>query len=111
MTDDSDLEVERERLLELVASLRSTFDGIVDAAADVATDDEHDPEGHTIAFERQQTAALLRGAESRLEEIDLAISRLEAGEYGTCETCGRSIPAERLDALPATRHCVSCAAP
>lgn len=53
----SRLEELRTATLRRAASLASSFDGIVEAARDVATDDEHDPEGHTIAWERQQVAA------------------------------------------------------
>lgn len=106
----------RYRLRELrtvtvqrAASLEASFDGIVAAASDVATDDEHDPEGHTIAWERQQIAALLNESRSALAEIDAAVQRLDDGHYGTCTSCGRSIAAARLDALPATPTCVTCA--
>lgn len=105
----------RSRLNELRAAtmqradnLVSSFEGIVEAASDVATDDEHDPEGHTIAWERQQVAALLDETRVTLAEIDAAEQRLEAGSYGTCTTCGLAIGVERLDALPATPTCVNC---
>lgn len=73
-------------------------------------DDEHDPEGAGIAFERQQTAALLARARADLAELDAAAARLAQGTYGVCEACGAAIPAERLDARPAARTCVGCAA-
>lgn len=92
-----------------VASLVSSFDGIVEATSDVATDDEHDPEGHTIAWERQQIAALLDEARTTLSDIDAAERRLSDGLYGRCTTCGRQIPPERLEALPAAPTCVDCA--
>jgi RNA polymerase-binding transcription factor DksA len=75
----------------------------------VATDDEHDPEGHTIAFERQQVAALLRDAHVRIAELDVALDRLDQGTYGSCVSCGRAIDPERLDAVPATARCIDCA--
>jgi len=107
----------RDRLRELRAetlnranSLGTSFDGIVEAATDVATDDEHDPEGATIAWERQQVAALLDETNAALAEIDAAEARVDDGSYGTCTTCGEAVGAERLDALPATPICVGCAA-
>jgi RNA polymerase-binding transcription factor DksA len=100
---------ERERAQRRLVELELLFAGVVDAARDVATDDEHDPEGQTIAYERQQLAALVTEARSQVREFDQAISRLADGRYGTCERCGREIPAERLEALPATSICVSCA--
>jgi DnaK suppressor protein len=90
-------------------SLEASFDGIVEAACDVATDDEHDPEGHTIAWERQQLAALLDEARVALADIEAATHRFAAGLYGICTTCGLAIAVERLDALPATPICVDCA--
>lgn len=92
-----------------IVSLVNSFEAIVEATGDNATDDEHDPEGHTIAWERQQIAALLEEARAKLADIEAAVQRLDAGLYGSCTICGREIAAERLDALPATPTCVTCA--
>jgi DnaK suppressor protein len=89
--------------------LRRDLDRFVEAAQSVSTDDEHDPEGATIAFERQQVAALLDSAERQLAELDAAVARLDAGEYGRCETCGEPIAAERLLVRPAATRCITCA--
>ncbi len=99
----------RHATVRRAASLAISFDDIVEAASDVATDDEHDPEGHTIAWERQQLAALLNETKSTLSDIDAAEQRVVDGLYGICTICGREIAAERLDALPATPTCVTCA--
>lgn len=45
-----------------------------------------------------------------LEGIERALARLDQGEYGVCETCGRLITLKRLEALPFTTRCVECAA-
>lgn len=99
----------RTATIRSAASFVSSFDGIVEATIDVATDDEHDPEGHTIAWERQQIAALLDETRITLTDIEAAEQRLDDGLYGTCTTCGLEIAVERLDALPATPTCVNCA--
>jgi DnaK suppressor protein len=93
-----------------IAALTREFDGIVDSAALGATDDEHDPEGATIAFERAQIASLLEQARRHLADLDEAIRRVEAGTYGRCDHCGQPITAERLAARPAARTCIGCAA-
>jgi DnaK suppressor protein len=49
-----------------------------------------------------------RGKEE-IEEIDLAIDKMESGSYGICELCGKSIPFKRLKVLPVTRLCRKCA--
>jgi RNA polymerase-binding protein DksA len=103
------LAAEREAALAQVETLTREFEAMVAASESSNADDEHDPEGATIAFERQQIAALLEQAHRRLAEIDDAFARREAGTYGVCENCGRPIGAERLAARPAARTCIDCA--
>ncbi|MBC2960223.1 TraR/DksA C4-type zinc finger protein [Nocardioides deserti] len=81
---------------------------MVEASRDTNADDEHDPEGATIAFERSQLDTLVRQASRRLTEIEAALIRLDTGGYGICERCGRAIPAERLEVRPDARRCVAC---
>ncbi|MCU1400469.1 MAG: hypothetical protein JWN62_3578 [Acidimicrobiales bacterium] len=100
---------EAARSSEQAAALSASFEAIVGAAELVNTDDEHDPEGTTIAFERAQITALHRQALADVESIGHALDRLDAGTYGACETCGQPIGIDRLTALPASIHCVSCA--
>ena len=100
---------ERERAVEQIDALASDLNAVVASTSEVATDDEHDPEGQTIAFERQQIAALLESARARLIDLDAALERLDTGTYGRCEQCGIVIPDERLAARPETRTCVACA--
>ncbi len=110
MTDwERRLEADRQMTLERLARLRDDFGGIVDASRDSNADDEHDPEGSTIAFERSQVGALARQVEGRLAEIDAALVRVRAGLHGRCERCARQIPQERLEARPVARTCVACA--
>lgn len=106
----SRLEAERERTLGRLAGLTGDFDAVVAASRDSNADDEHDPEGATIAFERSQVAALVRQARLHLVEIDAAAARLDAGEYGACEQCGEPIGEDRLSARPVARTCIRCAA-
>jgi DnaK suppressor protein len=92
-----------------LAALERDFDAMVAAAAEVATDDEHDPEG-TTAFDRQHVAALVSGAREHLAEIARALQRLDDGSYGRCERCGRPIGSARLAARPTATTCIDCAA-
>ena len=103
------LDAERAETLDRITALRREFDGIVESTALVATDDEHDPEGATIAFERAQLAALLEAAEDNMASLDEALARLREGRYGTCQACGRPIGPARLAARPAARTCITCA--
>jgi len=83
---------------------------MVGASAGSNIDDEHDPEGSTVAFERAQVAALLDEARAHLNDLDHALTRLDAGTYGVCERCTAPIGFERLTAKPAVRSCIACAA-
>jgi RNA polymerase-binding transcription factor DksA len=103
--------VERERVAVRgrIAELDRSFDAIAESVDTANTDDEHDPEGTTLAFERAQVVSLLGEARARLDALDVAAARIDAGTYGTCERCGREIGAARLAARPDARDCVDCA--
>ena len=103
------LVAELARTEEQVVSLARQFDDIVAAAEISNTDDEHDPEGTTIAFERAQVSALHRQAIRDAAALQRTLADLDDKEFGACEQCGCPIGFERLVALPATRRCVECA--
>jgi DnaK suppressor protein len=107
--DRSRLEAERKATLDRLTALERDFAGIVESAGQANTDDEHDPEGATLAFERQHLAALAGQARDHLGEVDAALSRLTAGQYGRCQRCDKPIPAGRLAARPTATTCVTCA--
>lgn len=94
---------------ERAVRLRGLLDSLTEAAEGANVDDEHDPEGSTLAFERQQVAALLRQAEADLVELAAARERVAAGTYGRCEVCGGPVGEGRLEARPTARTCVGCA--
>ncbi|MCY7395331.1 MAG: TraR/DksA C4-type zinc finger protein [Nocardioides sp.] len=100
---------DRDRTAAFVTQLREEYRGFVEASRDTNADDEHDPEGSTIAFERAQVGSVILAADRRLEEIQSALERLDAGAYGGCECCGKPIPTARLAVRPAARACVGCA--
>ncbi|ETK36632.1 TraR/DksA family transcriptional regulator [Microbispora sp. ATCC PTA-5024] len=105
------LTAERAAAVTRVGVLTLAWDDIVASSSLVAVDDEHDPEGATIAFERAHVQALLDQARSQLADLDLALERLGRGRYGTCERCGQPIALERLRARPAATTCVHCTRP
>lgn len=92
-------------LTDLGAQIRA----IQDTASVSSGDDEHDPEGQTVAYEQAQLRALRQTARRDVVEADEALARWDAGTYGFCERCGVAIPEERLEARPTARTCVSCA--
>jgi DnaK suppressor protein len=100
---------EQARARQLVAALEREFAGLAEAASSAGTDDEHDPEGATLAFERQHAAALLEAAREQVAAAGAALRRLAEGRYGACDRCGQPIGAERLAARPAATTCIACA--
>ena len=109
MPPEDALTERHRRLTAQVGSLERAFAALVEATEGANTDDEHDPEGSTIAFERSQLSASLAAARAGLADVEHALARVAEGTYGRCEACGGHIPAGRLEALPAATTCVGCA--
>jgi RNA polymerase-binding transcription factor DksA len=100
---------ERERLV----GVRSTFDdehlseqSESESVGEISSYDQHQADMGTETFEREKDLSILEQVEAELADVEFAIRRLDEGTYGTCEVCGRPIPEERLDVLPATRLCL-----
>ncbi len=111
MTDPADrLQRERTQAVARIGELEGDVSAIVGSASSTTGDDEHDPEGSTIGFERAQAQALLDQARARLAEVDAALGRAAQGSYGICTRCGQPIGPERLDARPEAALCITCAA-
>ncbi len=98
----------RTAVLERLAGVE---DRLVEVRASRAdwTDEEHDPEGFTLTFEWQQAEGARAAHRAELDELELAMSRVDAGSYGLCCSCGLPIPHEQLRLRPARTTCVSCA--
>jgi RNA polymerase-binding transcription factor DksA len=60
-------------------------------------------------FEQEVAIGLLETEEQRLEEIAAALQRIENGTFGHCQECRKGISKERLQAIPFTRFCITCA--
>jgi RNA polymerase-binding transcription factor DksA len=101
--------VDRESTRRLIDELGHGVAAIAEAWRDSYGDDEHDPEGVTLAFERSQAEALAAQSAERLAQVDAALARLERGSYGLCEVCGRPIAEARLEARPFAERCIHCA--
>lgn len=100
------LEEEREQKIALLPALRADIVSANAARQNSNVDDEHDPEGATIAFELSQASALLGQSSSGLAQIEAALERITAGTYGSCAVCGEQIAEGRLEARPWTPFCL-----
>jgi DnaK suppressor protein len=97
-----------ERRVELKAELDRLIEPPVEGAA--VSFGKRVGDGTAEAVERLSTTAAARSISSSIAAIDRAMEKLADGSYGICDRCGREIPEARLDALPATSHCIDCAA-
>ena len=94
----------------LADSLRHDIASGIEARRGSTNDEVDDPEGSGIAMDAAQASAMLDQTLRHVAEIDAALVRIDGGSYGECSACGKAIPMGRLDARPATEHCISCAA-
>lgn len=91
------------RLIELGARLEAIEDEL---------DSHHDPDWEELAVEREGDEVLEATGTAGLAEITqirAALKRIADSSYGTCAHCGEPIAEARLDALPWTPLCRSCA--
>lgn len=93
------LEEERDRLREQLRDLQAS-DGDFD---------ENFADTSQVTAERGEIEALAGSLAETLREIEDALARFDAGTYGRCEGCGGAIGADRLEAMPAARLCITCA--
>jgi RNA polymerase-binding transcription factor DksA len=101
------LEEERTRLQGIRDGIqREQDDATSDTGGELSSFDQHPGDSGTETFEMEKNVSLLEQVEDELDEIEAAFQRLERGEYGRCQACGRPIGDERLEAMPATRFCV-----
>ena len=103
----------REFALALRRQRTALFKEVQDTEADldfIAQDRESELEERA---QEERDARLLVTLDERgkreLEDIDVALRRIEEGCYGVCMECGGEIPKARLNALPATSFCIQCA--
>jgi RNA polymerase-binding transcription factor DksA len=97
------------RLADLVrtrAAMLKSGDGL--RGSELADIDQHPADGASDLYEEEleETERLIMDAEER--RIDDARRAIADGTYGTCRNCGRSIPVERLDAVPEAVRCLDC---
>lgn len=106
-----DVQAFRARLEAMRASLQREIEG---THAEVVNADQqegygvknHPAEDATELFTRQRSLAIELELQRELAQVNHALERVAAGQYGVCEVCGLAIPAERLDARPAATLCI-----
>jgi len=114
----TDLQNYRKKLLDMAAVLKGDAAGIAREALQPAGGESsgglsnaplHLADLGTDTFEREMSVSLLENKTRTLDEIEEALHRMDAGEFGQCQECGNKIADDRLQALPFTAYCIECA--
>jgi len=107
-----DIAATRKLLQGLYLELAAEVDEAIAAArtvgslADRSGEDEIDTGSRTS--QREQQIGVLANIQARQAQVERALERIDAGSYGVCESCGRAIAPERLEAFPSVTSCVAC---
>lgn len=69
--------------------------------------DDNFADSAQVAAELGENHAILAANTEKLDDIERALAKIDAGTYGTCDECGEPIGAARLEAMPASRYCIN----
>jgi RNA polymerase-binding protein DksA len=102
------LEGHRERLQSTIAHHDLAGSSLTEETGELMSSsaDNHLADTASETYERELDEGLEEDARAQLRDVEAALERLEAGDYGTCAACGKQIPAERLEAVPWTTLCI-----
>jgi RNA polymerase-binding protein DksA len=111
-----DLQVMKAKLLEERDRIASDLDALEesttqtpkDSSGDLSSYSSHMADQGSDSMEREKAFLFASVKRRRLDELDLALERIAAGTFGTCESCGKPIPVKRLERMPGASLCVAC---
>ena len=96
------LEAERDHLREQLEELGHDAPGSLDF-------DENFADSGQVAAEQGETRVLAGQMADTLAKIERALAKMDEGTFGVCERCGNEIAEARIEAMPTTTLCISCA--
>ena|SRR5713101_1705472 len=99
------LRAQREELLHQIVDLERRAAG-EDEGERVYDDNHGEPE--TATYDRERVLSLLDNSRDLVEQVDIALEKIDQGTYGICASCGKAIEAARLKALPHATLCIAC---
>ena len=109
MVTDSKLVTIKKKLLKQRKDLLTEAGQTLNIKISTEKESFPDPTDQAVAELDNNFLLRLRGREQRLlKKIDEAISRIDSGTYGVCESCGGDISIKRLEARPVTTRCIEC---
>jgi RNA polymerase-binding transcription factor DksA len=104
----AELEQHRDRLRNTIAHHDIGAASLTESTGELmsSSSDNHLADTASETYEREFDEGLEEDAQAQLREVESALTRLEDGTYGTCKICGKTIPVERLEAVPWTTLCI-----
>ena len=104
----SELEGRRDRLRKTIAHHDIGNSSLTEETGELMSSsaDNHLADTASETYERELDEGLEEDAQGQLREVEAALERLDGGTYGTCAACGKTIPVERLEAVPWTTLCI-----
>ncbi len=100
---------ERKRLQDALEYLKEENPGALeDETSELSMNDDHLAETATATLDREIDYTIEESVLSRLGAVNAALERMDSGEYGRCQSCGREIDPGRLEAVPWARLCIDC---
>lgn len=114
---ENELQQHRAELFRLGRRMENNFTGLAreamrttggESSGNLSNAPLHLADLGTDHFNQELSMSLLESESQTLEEISAALSRMDAGTYGCCESCHQAIGKERLEGIPYTRYCIQC---
>ena len=102
----STLEHDRVRLVAEIAATEQEISHLLREGGEGAGNDQADVGSST--FERDHEMSMAQTARDSLAQVEAALARIGAGNYGVCESCGKPIGKMRLQAFPRATLCMEC---
>lgn len=99
------LQAERDHLVHQLGELGAAETGDLRADLDFGGSFA---DAAAVTAERTEVLGLVDSLKGQLDDVDVALTHIEAGTYGICDKCGAEISPARLDARPASILCVNC---
>jgi RNA polymerase-binding protein DksA len=104
------LEEERDRLLGLIEDYEQELeDARLSESSSDRSPDPGNAEASSTKLEYAKELSIEQNTLDLLGKVERALERVAEGSYGSCESCGKSIPMNRLDVLPYATLCIDCA--
>jgi RNA polymerase-binding protein DksA len=104
----AELEQQRDRLRKTIVHHDIGNSSLIEETGELMSSsaDNHLADTASETYERELDEGLEEDAQQQLREVEDALKRIEEGKYGTCSACGKTIPVERLQAVPWTTLCI-----